>query len=196
MAKGRGRLTGIDLLPEPCAPVVAWAAEELQKRERTQTEIYEEFVVKLEALDREYRGELEFTIPSFSAFNRYSIRLATLTQRLHQTREIAAGLAEKFDVGTSDDMTIIAAELLKVAVFELTSNAGEAGLDAKSIKDLGAGLRAAIQAQGMSTTRRQKVERELTDKVGQAVDAVEKAGKTMDKAAVLQIIRDAYAGGA
>jgi hypothetical protein len=196
MADGRGRLTGIELLPEVCAPIVAWAAEELQKRERTQTEIYGEFEQKLEELQTEYEGIVEFTVPSFSAFNRYSIKLATLSQRLTQTREIATVLSQKFDAKASDDTTIIAAELLKVAVFEMLSNAGEGGLDPTAIKDLGAGLRAAIQAQGISTTRKQKVEKELGDKVGAAIDAVEKTGKTIDKQDVLRMIREAYSGGA
>ena len=69
---GRGRLTGIELLPAACNGVIAWAANELRDRDRTQTDIYSEFVLKLEALQAEHRGEIEFTIPSFSAFNRYS----------------------------------------------------------------------------------------------------------------------------
>lgn len=174
MTMGRGRLSGIELLPEPCADAVAWAAEELQKRERTQTEIYEEFVGKLEALDQEYRGELDFTIPSFSAFNRYSIRLATLTQRLNQTREIATTLASKFDASASDDLTLIASEAIKTLVFELVTAGGEAGFDPKSTKALADALFSATRAQGVSTARRQKVEAEFK---AQAEDAVAKVAK-------------------
>lgn len=170
--KGRGRLNGIELLPEACAHVVDWAAAELQKRERTQTEIYEEFYAKLEALQREYRGELEFAIPSFSAFNRYSIKLATLTQRLNQTREIASTLAAKFDAGDSDNLTLIAAEAIKTLVFELVTNAGEAGFVPKDAKSLADALRGAAQAQGVSTARRQKVEKEFAEKVESAVETV------------------------
>ncbi len=71
--KGRGRLSSIQLLPQECNQVVMWAAAELQDSSRTQLEIYKEFSGKLEELQRESRGELEFTIPSFSSFNRYSI---------------------------------------------------------------------------------------------------------------------------
>lgn len=170
----RGRLSGIELLPEPCAPIVAWAADELQKRERTQTEIYEEFVGKLELLDQEFRGELEFNIPSFSAFNRYSIKLATLTQRLNQTREIATTLASKFDAAASDDLTLIASEAIKTLVFELVTNGGEAGFDPKSAKALADALFSATRAQGVSTARRLKVEAEFKT---QAEDAVAKVAK-------------------
>ncbi len=174
MSVGRGRLSGIEMLPEACAPVVAWAAEELQKRERTQTEIYEEFVIELEKLHQEYRGELEFNIPSFSAFNRYSIKLATLTQRLNQTREIASTLASKFDAGASDDLTLICSEAIKTLVFELVTSGGEAGFDPKGAKALADALFSATRAQGVSTARRQKVEAEFK---AQAEDAVAKVAK-------------------
>jgi cysteinyl-tRNA synthetase len=181
MSTGRGRLSGIELLPEACADVVAWAADELQKRERTQTEIYEEFVSRLNVVDQEYRGELEFNIPSFSAFNRYSIRLATLTQRLNQTREIATTLASKFDAAASDDLTLIASEAIKTLVFERVTAGGEAGFDPKGAKALADALFSASRAQGVSTNRRQKVEKEFAAKVDQAVDTVAKAkGLTRD----------------
>lgn len=172
---GRGRLSGIELLPEECAPIVAWAAEELQKRERTQTEIYDEFYGKMDALHQEYRGELDFTIPSFSAFNRYSIRLATLTQRLNQTREIASTLATKFDAAASDDLTLIASEAIKTLVFELVTAGGEAGFDPKGAKSLADALYSATRAQGVSTNRRQKVEEEFAAKAKEAVKTVAKA---------------------
>ena len=172
---GRGRLSGIELLPEACADAVAWAASELQNRERTQTDIYQEFVGKLEQLHQEHRGELEFSIPSFSAFNRYSIRLATLTQRLNQTREIASTLASKFDAAASDDLTLIASEAIKTLVFELVTNGGEAGFDPKGAKALADALFSASRAQGVSTNRRQKVEAEFAAKATEAVKSVAKA---------------------
>jgi phytoene dehydrogenase-like protein len=180
---GRGRLSGIELLPEECAPIVAWAAEELQKRERTQTEIYDEFYGKMDALHQEYRGELDSTIPSFSAFNRYSIRLATLTQRLNQTREIASTLASKFDAAASDDLTLIASEAIKTLVFELVTAGGEAGFDPKGAKSLADALFAATRAQGVSTARRQKVESEFEAKAKEAVKTVQKAKGLSEDAA-------------
>lgn len=172
---GRSRLSGIELLPEECSEIVAWAARELQDRDRTQTEIYSEFVGKMEALQREFRGELDFRIPSFSAFNRYSIKLATLSSRLNQTREIAATIAEKFDAKASDNLTLIAAEAIKTLVFELLTNAGEGGLDPKGAMSLANALRSATQAQGVSLSTRQKVEREFNEKAAQAIDTVARA---------------------
>lgn len=172
---GRGRLNHIELLPEECSPIVAWAASELQNRDRTQSDIYEEFVGKLQALDREHRGELEIRIPSFSAFNRYSIRLATMTRRLDETREIASAIAGKFDAAASDNLTLIAAEAIKTLVFELLTDAGESGLDPKGAMALANALHKATQSQGVSLATRQKVEKEFAEKAQQAVAGVAKA---------------------
>ncbi|MCY1705228.1 DUF3486 family protein [Pannonibacter sp. SL95] len=171
---GRGRLSGIELLPDECTPAVAWAAEALQDRDRTQIDIYQEFVGKLEAVAREHRGELEFSIPSFSAFNRYSIRLATMTRRLDETREIASAIAGKFDAQASDNLTLIAAEAIKTLVFELLTNSGEAGLDPKGAMSLANALHKAAQAQTVSSDRRRKVEEEFAK---QAESAIEKVAK-------------------
>ncbi|MDM9647737.1 DUF3486 family protein [Rhizobium sp. S163] len=175
MAQGRGRLNIIEQLPAECGEIVAWAAEELQKRERTQTEIYSEFVSKLDGLKAEYRGELEFDIPSFSSFNRYSIKLATLTKRMQETREIASTLAKSWDIEASDNLTLIAAEAVKTLVFELLTGAGEAGIDPKGAFALANALRSAAQAQGISTARRQKIEADFADNAKQAVAQVQKS---------------------
>ncbi|MBP1852697.1 DUF3486 family protein [Rhizobium halophytocola] len=173
--KGRGRLSGIELLPEECAPVVAWAAGALQKRDVPQTEIYSEFVSRLEGIEREHRGELEFRIPSFSAFNRYSVKLALMTSRINQASEIAGTLAEKFDAGDSDDLTLIAAETIKTLIFEILTNAGEAGIEPKDAMALANALRAATQAQSVSTQRREKIEKDFATKAKAAVQTATKA---------------------
>ena len=194
MASGRGRLSGIEMLPDAATPIIAWANEQLRDRERTQLEIYDEFFAKLEALQAEHHGELEFSIPSFSAFNRHSIKLATLSRRLDETREISATLAEKFDAKASDDLTIIAAEAIKTLVFEVVMAAGEHGVDPKGAMNLASALRAAAQAQGVSTIRRAKVEKEFGDKVKNAVETVQRAGHQVDADHVLELIRKAYRG--
>ena len=172
--RGRGRLSGIEQLPEEADPIIAWASEELRNRDRTQQEIYEEFFLKLQQLQAEHHGELEFSIPSKSAFNRYSIRLATMTRRLEETREIAGAISKRFDAEASDDLTLIAAEAIKTLVFEVLTAAGESGVDPKGAMNLANALRAATQAQGVSTARRQKVEKEFGEKVDDAVKQVAK----------------------
>ncbi|AJY46491.1 DUF3486 family protein [Martelella endophytica] len=171
MGRGRGRLSKIDLLPAECDDVVAWAAQELANRDRTQTDIYPEFCEKLLAIQGEYG--VAFDIPSFTAFNRYSVKLAQMTRRLEQTREIARTISERMDAEASDELTLIAAEAIKTLVFELLTAGGESGIDPKGAMQLAAALRSATQAQGVSTSRRHKVEAEFKAKVGQAMDAIE-----------------------
>ncbi|WP_029061319.1 DUF3486 family protein [Labrenzia sp. DG1229] len=171
---GRGRLSAIEQLPPESEDIIVWAAKELAKRERTQREIYEEFYLKLEELQRDFRGELEFKIPSMSAFNRYSIKQAHLTRRLEDTRAIASSIASNFDAEASDDLTLIAAEAIKTLTFEILTDAGESGIAPKDAMSLANALRAACQAQGVSTQRRQKVEKEFAAKTREAVDKVAK----------------------
>lgn len=192
--KGRGRLNNMELLPEECSPIVAWAASELQNRDRTQTDIYAEFVGKLELLLAEHRGELEFPIPSFTAFNRYSLRLATMTRRLDETREIATAIAGKFDAKASDDLTLIAAEALKTLIFELLTSAGESGIDPKGAMALASALHKANQAQAVSRSTKEKVEEDFKKKVDQAVGAAEKvhSGSEIGLEAIRKIREDIY----
>lgn len=181
--KGRGLLSAIERLPDECGPIITWAATELQNRERTQTEIYQEFFAKMQALQAEHKGELEFTIPSFSAFNRYSIKLAMMTRRLEDTREIAATISKRFDAQSSDDLTLIAAEAIKTLIFELLSDAGESGMAPIAAMQLATALKMASQAQSVSTQRRATVAKEFKADVEKAVDTVVKAkGMSADTA--------------
>ena len=174
MGKGRGQLSAIERLPDACEPVIAWAANELRDREKTQTEIYQQFFAKLQAVKGEHRGELDFVIPSFSAFNRFSLKLSALTRRLEATREIAATISERFDAEASDDLTLIAAEAIKTLVFEILTDAGESGVDPKGAMALANALHKATQAQSVSTARRQKVEADFAEKAKAAIDKVAK----------------------
>ncbi|MER9211587.1 DUF3486 family protein [Mesorhizobium sp. M0663] len=185
--KGRGQLSAIERLPDECGPIITWAATALQDRDRTQTEIYEEFFLKMQALQAEHKGELEFVIPSFSAFNRYSIRLAMLTRRLEDTREIAATISKRFDAQSSDDLTLIAAETIKSLVFELLTDAQESGMAPIGAMQLATALKMATQAQSVSSDRRAKVAKEFKADVEKAVDTVAKAkGMSADTAEAIK----------
>lgn len=173
MAPGRGRLSSFDLLPPEAENIVAWAASELADREKTQTDIYAEFVTRCEALMAEHRGELEFDIPAFSSFNRYSIKLARMTRRLDQTRQIVAVLADKYDAKASDDLTILTAEMIKAAVMHALGDAAD-GIEPKELKALAEAHRAAQSAQNMSSDRKAKEDAKLKDRLDKAVDAAVK----------------------
>ncbi|WP_353428746.1 DUF3486 family protein [Paracoccus denitrificans] len=185
--QGRGRLSAIDLLPAEAEGIVAWAAQELANRDRTQLDIYQEFVGQCEALMAEHRGELEFAIPSFSAFNRYALRLASLARRLEQSREMAATLAARFDAQGTDDLTRIASQAVMALVLELVTSAGESGWAPKEAMQLASAMKAAAQAQGISTERRQKVEKEFAAQVDAAVTTVARSkGLTAETAEAIK----------
>ena len=185
-AIGRGRLSSFDLLPPEADGIVTWAASELSDREKTQTDIYAEFVGKCQALMAEHRGELEFRIPAFSSFNRYSLRQARLSRRLDQTRDIVAVLAEKHDAKASDDLTVIAGEMIKSVVLHMLGDAAD-GIAPKELKELADAFRSAQAAQNMSTTRKGKETAALQERLGEAVAAVAKAkGLTAETAEAIK----------
>jgi len=182
----RGRLSAIDLMPPEADGIISWAAAELGLRERTQTDIYAEFVGKCEELMAEHRGELEFAIPAFSSFNRYSIRLARLTRRLDETRQIVAALSASFDAKDSDDLTIMTAETIKALVLHMLGD-GADGIAPKDAMLLATAFKSAAQAQSISTDRRRKVENEFESRIGAAVETVARAkGLTVETAEAIK----------
>lgn len=172
--KGRGRLNAFDRLPPECDVLIAEAATALLDREKTQLEIYTTFYDGCQRLMAESHGELDFPIPSKSAFNRYSIRRAVMTRRMEEVREISGSIAKRFSAEDSDDLTLIAAEAIKTLVFELVTAAGEHGIDPKGTMELARALGAAVSAQNISTKRRKAVEENFAEKVDEAVDKVAK----------------------
>lgn len=185
--KGRGRLSSIDLMPQAADGIVAWAAQELANRDRTQLDIYQEFVTQCETLMAESRGAIDFAIPSFSAFNRYALRLSALSRRLEEAREIGSTLAARFDAKGTDDLTRIASQAVMALVFELVTNAGEAGWKPLEAMQLATAMKSAAQAQGISTERRQKVEKEFAAQVEEAVTtAVRTKGLTVETAEAIK----------
>lgn len=183
---GRGRLSSIDVMPPECDAIIAWASMALSSRDDTQTDIYAEFVEKCEALMKEHRGELDFKIPSFSSFNRYSIRMAKLTRRLDQTREIVSAISAKFDAKDSDDLTVMTAETIKSLVLHMLADADDA-VSPKDAMHLASAFRQAAQAQNISSDRRRKLEADFEGRVTDAVDTVAKAkGMTMETAELVK----------
>lgn len=173
--RGRGRLSSIEMLPPEAAHIVADAAQALAGRERPQTEIYAEFVAACERLMAEHRGELEFAIPSFSSFNRYSLQQAALGRRLEEARQMSRTLADRFDARGSDDLTRIAGEAIKTLVVELLQSSGAAGVAPLEAMQLAAALKSAAQAQGISTERKRKMDAEFAGQVEEAVTMVAKS---------------------
>jgi len=175
--RGRGRLSSIDLLPEECEPIITWATQELAARKRSLSDIYGEFKEKLIGLQGELG--LDFDIPAFSSFHRFTVRTAQMARRLEQTREIASTISERMDAAGSDDLTLIAAEAIKTLIFEILQDAGDAGISPKGAMELANALRAASAAQVASSSRRMKLEAEERARKVEA-EMKEKAEKALD----------------
>ncbi|WP_107339199.1 phage protein Gp27 family protein [Agrobacterium pusense] len=184
MAKGRGRLSNIKLLPQECSDIVIWAAGELQANQRTQLDIYQEFVLKLEERQRESRGELDFKIPSFSSFNRYSIDLDATTREMNEAREMATAVLSGLDHDDGDSITKFVGEALKAAVMAML-RAQKGKLNSKNLNELASTMRMVTIAQATSASHRQKLEAELAAKTKETVVEVgRKAGisqETLDE---------------
>ncbi|WP_375637063.1 phage protein Gp27 family protein [Bartonella sp. AP152HLJHH] len=176
---GRGRLTAIDLLPQACDQIIAAAAEALNGREKTQKAIYDEFKAALKALKKEMG--LSFSIPSFSSFNRYSLRLAVMSRRLEQTREIAASLSQRFDAKASDNITLLTAAAIKELIFSTLSSGKN--LSPKAAQELANALKGVLAAEHLSTTRRQRLEKDFTTKASKAVDVAAAAAGLSEETA-------------
>ncbi|MDR6102781.1 hypothetical protein QE369_002978 [Agrobacterium larrymoorei] len=175
--KGRGWLSSIDKLPDECQPIVAWAAKELANLDRTQTDVYQEFKTKLIALQGE-QG-VDFDIPHFRSFSRYSVRLASLSKTVEQARQIASTLADRFDAAGSDNLTIVAAEALKSLVLEAALMASGGNLTSKSAAEFSTALKNLAAAQSTSANRRLKLEAEA--KARKAIEDMNaKAEKALD----------------
>lgn len=174
----RGRLSSIDVLPE-------WADE---AKLNAFTALKENKLPQLEILDR-FNAELRvaamangITDPpqiSKSAFNRKSLKLAILGRRLEETREIAAVLAPKLDQAGDNSVTLLVSETLKTLISEMLSNAGELKPDGDTAAMLmmtARALHAAEQAKRISADTRKKIESELKDKAGKAIDTAVQRG--------------------
>jgi hypothetical protein len=189
-ARGRGRLSSIELLPEEASDIVMWAARQLSARERLQTEIYAEFRQKLIALQGE-QG-LAFDVPSFSAFNRYSIRLAALSRRLEETRQISSALAERLDGAGAEDLTVMVIETIKTLIFELLDEGAEAGFSPKQAMEMARSIQSLVAASTMSAAQRKRFEAELEAKTDAALEQVAKvateAGLSADR--IIQLKKD------
>lgn len=160
--KGRGRLSSIDLLPEEAEPIVAWAFQELKERNRTQTEIHAEFNEKL--------AELGLGPISRSAFGRHSIAVAQMARRHEEVRQITRTLTDRLDPGETDDLTIMAAETVKMLVFELMRD--DEGITPKGAMELARALQAAVNAQQKPIARKREQLKAFEKNVDAALDQV------------------------
>lgn len=166
--EGRGRLSSIDLLPDAAEPALVWALEQLRERKLPQNTILAEFNEQLLDIDP------TITPISKSAWNRYAVRKAIQYRKQDETRRIAGELAASMGAEDPDEMTMMVAEMAKIALFELLED-GDAST--KGIMEVGRALQALVGAQAKSADRRERDQRRIDAKLAEAAKKVGDIGK-------------------
>ena len=183
--RGRSRLDSLELLPEDAQDDVVWAISQLNERRRSQADILFELNDRLEVKGI---GPI-----SKSAFNRKAMRLSRRASQLEERRYIYAGIAEKLTPEEISKSDIVLGEFLKTLIDELLDGDG---LNSKNAMELARAYKETVVAQRHSAEHRRKAEEEANAKlakaVGDATDAVEKAGRKVDGEEILRMIREAY----
>ena len=113
--RGRGMPSSIDRLPDDCEEDIVWVKRELNGRQRTQTEILDEFNSRLAS-----KGHNPI---SKGAFSRYSINAAALRRENELVQRPFLDLVyELFPEGVGGDAAIAAREALKVRFAMLSAD--------------------------------------------------------------------------
>ncbi len=167
--RGRGRLSSLDLLPPEAEEDVIWAYGELRGRKKTQEDILASLNLRLAV-----RG-----LPpiSKSAFSRAAVRTARLAHRLGEVREIAGVMAQKFEDGGDEHLTLMLSETIKTAVFEMLENAGRLkadGLSAEMMMNFSRALKFSEEAKKTAADTRKIIEKDFRAKAEEAVENVSK----------------------
>lgn len=161
---GRGRLSSIDLLPEQADEAIAWVVDQLRERKLPQTVIFAEFNERL----------ADAGVPgiSKSSFSRYAVRKAIQFRKHDEARKMSAELVAQLGTEGADEVTIMVAEMLKLAMFQKLEG-GE--LSEKAIQQLSNALSQATKAQKDSADSRRKKE-EDAERRKKAAEVAAKAG--------------------
>jgi hypothetical protein len=164
--EGRGQLSSIDLLPEEAEPDIAWALEQLRERRMPSKMIMAEFNSRL--------ADRGIAPIKKSAWGRWSIRKAIQFRKLDETRRIASDLVPSLGTDGPDHVTMLIAEMVKMAAFGLLEG-GE--VSSKGLMELSRAVATAVGAQKTSAEHRRQLEAELEQRLAKAAAAVEEVGK-------------------
>lgn len=181
--EGRGRLSSIDMLPEEADEDIAWALEQLRERKLPSVVILVGFNDRLVA-----KGIKPI---SKSAWSRYAVRKAIQFRKLDEARRMSAELVSQLGPAGADEVTVMVAELLKIAMAELLET-GE--LNSKAVMELARGLQSVVSAQKTSAEHRRKLQEELLAKVDKAIEKAGKDDAGGDAQAALKRIREEVYG--
>lgn len=162
--EGRGRLSSIDLLPDEATSDIGWANDQLRERKLPANVIFTEFNERL--------ADKGIKPISRSAWNRYSVRQAIQFRKHDETGKMASELVSKLGPNAADDVTVMVAEMLKVAMFE---HLEEGKLSTKALQELSRGLASLVAAQKNSLEHRLRLQRE--EDLKKTAEAVNEVGK-------------------
>ncbi|MEM6265910.1 MAG: DUF3486 family protein [Pseudomonadota bacterium] len=174
-AKGRGRLSSIDMLPEEADEDIVWALDQLRENKLPQTTILMEFNERL--------ADKQIEPISKSAWNRYSVRKAKQFRRLDEAQRMGSELVQSMGAEQPDEVTIAVAEMLKVAAFEVLE---ENQLSPKGIMELSRALQSAVGAQKASAEYRERLERQLSKTADKVETMAAEAGLSAERIAQLR----------
>jgi hypothetical protein len=163
--EGRGQLSSIDLLPEEAEPDIAWALEQLRERRMPSKMIMAEFNSRL--------ADRGIAPIKKSAWGRWSIRKAIQFRKLDETRRIASDLVPSLGTDGPDHVTMLIAEMVKMAAFGLLEG-GE--VSSKGLMELSRAVATAVGAQKTSAEHRRQLEAEVEARLAKAAAAVEEMG--------------------
>lgn len=177
---GRGRLSSIDMLPDDAEPDIVWANEQLRDRSMPSNAILAEFNARL--------ADRGIGPVSKSSWGRYSVRKAIQFRKHDEARRMSAELVAQLGVEGADEVTVMVAELIKVAMFEVLEGGK---LNTKNLMELARGLQSVVGAQKTSTEHRRKLQEGVLAKVDKAIErAGEDSEAGADAQAVLKRIRE------
>lgn len=145
--EGRGRLSSIDQLPDEAEPDIVWALEQLRERKLPQTAILSAFNERL--------ADRGIEPVSKSAWSRYSVRKAIQYRKHDELRKMSADLVSKLGPDGSDEVTIMVAEMLKLALFLKLEGDDQSE---KGLQQMANALAQATKAQKDSAESRRKKE--------------------------------------
>lgn len=177
MATERRILSSLDQLPEECQDDVVWALSQLNKRERTQTDILFDLNDRLAVKGH---GPI-----SRSAFSRRNVRLKRRRDRLEERNAMYAGIADTITPEKMGEQDIVLGELLKSLIDEYLDEAGSAA----EVKELAAAFKQTIQAQHISAELKTKAVAAAQAKAIAAVASVAKERGGVSKATLAEINR-------
>ena len=161
----RGRLSSLDLAPPEAQDDIRWALGELNKRQRTQTEILDELNGRL--------ADKGLDLISKSAFNRKAVRTAAAARRIDEARALFTGIAPSFTPESMDETNLVIGEMIKILIMEILDDSD--GISPKGAMQLSAAYQGSIRGQMASLDFKQRRLKDFNDRASAAISKVAKA---------------------